>query len=228
MTQSPGQNDFAHGLRALIFDFDQTLVDSTGPVARCINYALSSMGRPAVSEAVARNTIGLTLVDAFRRLTNDEDPSASDEFRHHFHTAADTIVVGETQLIEGVEPALSRLASVGLSMSIVSTKRRDRIEAILMRLGIVEMFEIVLGGNDVARHKPDPEGILGAIQRLDVELHEVVYVGDHVVDGGAATAAGVGFVGVLTGSASADSLRPYNPLALLSGVDQLPGWLSGV
>ena len=212
--------------RTIVFDFDLTLVDSTRPVTRCINQALEQMGRDVVSEVDVRNTIGLTLVDTYRRLTGDDDREATDQFRELFHAGADRFIVAETMFLPGVEDAIRTMKDRELTLGIVSTKRRARILAILERLGLVESFDEVLGGDSVSRHKPHPEGLEAMLELLGSTANQCLFVGDHEVDGGAAMAASVPYVGVLTGGATAETLRPYSPLAVLDGVHRLPEWLA--
>src|SRR5690606_12187872 len=93
----------------------------------------------------------------------------------------------------------SELRGRGVRTGIVSTKLRSRIEEILEARELSELFDVVVGIEDVERPKPDPAGLLLALERVGLPVEGAVYVGDHVVDALAAARAGVEFVGVLTG-----------------------------
>jgi len=83
-----------------------------------------------------------------------------------------------------------------------------------------------VGGEDVTRHKPDPEGLQRALAGLGLDSAQALYVGDHPVDGHAAARAGVRFVRVLTGEDFGD--EPWagiDPLATIADVGALPGVL---
>jgi len=82
---------------------------------------------------------------------------------------------------------------------------------------------VIVGGEDVTRHKPDPEGLQRALASLGIEGDQALYVGDHPVDGQAAAGAGVRFVRVLTGEDFGD--EPWagiDPLATIADVGALP------
>jgi len=63
----------------------------------------------------------------------------------------------------------------------------------------LQYFDVIVGGEDVAAHKPDPEGLLKAISMVGCQKEEVLFVGDSTVDARTAKNAGVDFVAVLTG-----------------------------
>jgi len=87
----------------------------------------------------------------------------------------------------------------GLALGVVSTKYRRRIETILQRDGLDGLFDVIIGGEDVATLKPDPEGLLLAAERLRTPVSETLFVGDSIVDAEAARRAGMPFAAVLSG-----------------------------
>jgi phosphoglycolate phosphatase len=215
------------GLRAVIFDFDFTLGDSSSAVVICMDRALKEMGLgPVVPEEVCR-TIGLTLEIACERLTGVTDPEVHATFKSLFVRAADDVMVAQTELLEGVLPALDLLRDGGIPLGIVTTKYRFRVEDILDHFGERHRFRVIVGGDDVVAHKPDPQGLIMALERLDVSPVEALYVGDHTVDASAAQSAGVPFVGVLTGTTLMEAFREYSTVGVLPGVRELPSLLAG-
>ena len=83
-------------------------------------------------------------------------------------------------------------------------------------------FEVVIGGEDVAQHKPHPEGLLVAMQRLECSPESVVYVGDSVVDAELAKRAGVPLIVVLSGVTPRQDFEDYDPVAVLQSIADLP------
>ena len=61
----------------------------------------------------------------------------------------------------------------------------------------------------MTQHKPDPAGLLLALQRLHLPAIDVLYVGGHPVDAEAASRVGVPFMAVLTGTSDVPSFAPY-------------------
>jgi len=79
--------------KAVFFDFDYTLADSSKAVIECINYALQKMGYPESSPESICRTIGLTLAEAFKILSGDTSDSNADLFRQYFKERADWLCV---------------------------------------------------------------------------------------------------------------------------------------
>jgi phosphoglycolate phosphatase len=90
----------------------------------------------------------------------------------------------------------------GYKTGIISTKYRYRIQGVLERENLNNYFDLIVGGEDVSNHKPDPEGLFLAIKKLGVEKEQVWYVGDSLVDAKAAKQAGIKFVAMLSGTVS--------------------------
>lgn len=210
---------------AVIFDFDYTLADSTRGAIACIGYALAQMGLSPASDADASRTIGLSLPETFRVLTGDADPERGAAFEALFIAHAAEAMTPRTVLLSPTRGAVTRLHSAGYRLGIVSTKYRRRIREVLARDGLLDVFDVIVGGEDVSRLKPNPEGLRAALGRLRSE--HVLYVGDSVTDARAAKAASLPFVAVLTGTTPRDAFLPYSPHAVLRDVGELPELLNG-
>ena len=204
-------------LKAILFDFDFTLADSSVPVVTCITHALASAGHPVPDRMAIERTIGLSLTETFAALSPNGDP---DLLSRYFIAKADEVMVRGTEIFPEVSEAVTALAGLGLKLGIVSTKFRFRLDAILARYGLDGRFELVLGHEDVSRTKPDPEGLMIACRRLAVKHGEALYVGDSLVDAEAAARAGIRFMAVLHGRTLAEEFVAYRPLAILP--DLLP------
>lgn len=211
--------------RAVVFDFDLTLADSSMAVAECVGYALSELGLPVPDPKRIRRTIGLSLERGLELLTDETDPEVRSRFRELFVDRADHVMVDQTVLINGCRSTLEFLRDHGIRTGIVSTKYRYRINAILKRQGILEQIDKVVGGEDTAAPKPDPEGLKRALKTLGVNAREAAFVGDHLVDAEAASRAGVLFIGVLTGTTSPEEFSAFPHLGVLPSVAELPDFL---
>ncbi len=108
-------------------------------------------------------------------------------------------MVDWTVLLPGVPETVRALRKEGVQTGIVSTKYRSRIEKVLQRERLRDAFEVIIGGDDVDAHKPDPEGLLRAINELAASREKTLYVGDSVTDAQTAERANVSFVAVLSG-----------------------------
>ena len=205
-------------LAAVLFDFDFTLADSAAPIVACITYALQRGGHSVPGRETIERTIGLALPETFARLAPGGDP---EELRRLFHIKADEVMVPGTRLFPEAVAVARGLKDQQLKLGIVSTKLRFRIEAILAAHGAADCFDLVVGGEDVAKPKPAPDGLLVSCRRLGLAPDEVLYVGDSLVDAEAAARAGLRFVAVLHGRTGAGEFDAFKPLAVLPDLDPL-------
>jgi pyrophosphatase PpaX len=122
----------------------------------------------------------------------------------------------------GMEDVLVRLKDEGRKLGIVTAKRRQTVELAFARLPIEHLFETVVGGDETERHKPDPEPLLLALERLDARPEQAAYVGDAPFDVKAAKAAGLYAVGVTWGGIHAsERLEAERPDALVDTPEDL-------
>ena len=210
--------------RAVLFDFDFTLADSSGAVVVCMNHALSCLGLPPAPENAIRRTIGLDLVTALGSLAGEEWKPRGQEFLGHFTSKADEVMVAGTVFLPGARRVLRRLHGAGYRLGVVSTKYRHRVEEALERDGLQAFVEVVVGSDDVPRPKPAPDGLIKGAGALGIATADCVFVGDSEVDAKAARDADMGFVAVLTGTTPAEKFTGYAPRAVFAAVGEIvPG-----
>ncbi|MDD6811956.1 MAG: HAD family hydrolase [Lachnospiraceae bacterium] len=196
-------------LKAIIFDFDYTLGDSTNGIAICINYALGKLGYSARNLSDIRRTVGLSLKDTYAALTFDENLDKAEKFAKLFIEKADEVMVDNTELYTGVKDVLHKLKVKGYQTGIVTTKFRYRIEKILNKFDAEELIDIIVGADDVKVEKPNPEGLLWTVAHLNLRKENVLYVGDSLVDAKTAENAKVDFAGVLTGTTTKEEFEKH-------------------
>jgi phosphoglycolate phosphatase len=194
-------------------------------VVECFNTALLGIGLASADPQAIRRTIGLSIPDSLASVAGIEHLGRVEEFRLHWRRRSDEIMVDWTRVFDWTAPVCEELSAAGFALGIVSTKYRDRILATLERNGLEGRFAVVIGGEDVERHKPDPEGLLTAIARLGVRAEETLYVGDTVADAAAARGAGTPFVGVLSGMTGEEAFAGFTNEGILAHIGELPGWV---
>ena len=207
---------------AVVFDFDYTLADSSSGILKCIQYALHELGLPPASEDRMRESIGLTLSKTLTFLTGIDDVQTGEEFTRLFVSHADEIMADLTVMYDTAPPVITALRQAGIPLGIVSTKYRYRIESILHRDDLLSHFDIIVGGEDVAEHKPHPSSLLRALSHLNCSPERGLYIGDHPVDAEAAHRAGVPFIAVLTGTSTQDQFDPFDRHEILAELSPLP------
>src|SRR5436305_1106820 len=86
---------------------------------------------------------------------------------------------------------LMRLRDEGRRLGIVTSKLRTTVDIVLDQISYGPAFEVIVTAEDTARHKPDPDPILLALERMKVGPDAAIYVGDSPYDILAGRAAGV-------------------------------------
>ncbi len=195
--------------KAYIFDFDLTLVDSTKPIVACFKHTLKTFGYDIPDDKTIIDTIGLPLTDAFDILSGITPNPNKAEMRKTYVAYADGVMARESVFYPD---------ALGILQSLVTAERKVAIVSSKMRYRIVETFEhhtaympvdLIVGLDDVKTAKPDPAGLLFAIDKLGVSKEDVLYIGDSYIDAETAQNAGVDFAGVATGSTSKERLKEY-------------------
>ncbi|MHB0857393.1 MAG: HAD family hydrolase [Anaerolineae bacterium] len=210
---------------SVLFDLDYTLVDASRGVLACVNYALERMALPEASADQVNQTIGLPLDDAFTRLVGPQDAAACAEFVRLFSEQADRVMLDHTVLLAHVAETVRTLYQQGYLLGSVTNKYHRRVAAVLAREDLEDCFGVLVGSDDVAHGKPDPEGLRLAVRQLGVPLSSVLYVGDSVSDAEAARRAGMSFAAVLTGVTPRSTLDAYRPWAVINTLQDLPSYL---
>jgi pyrophosphatase PpaX len=125
-------------------------------------------------------------------------PEHADElvrvYREHNESIHD-----ELETCVGMEDVLATLRAQGRRLGIVTAKRAKTVELAFRYLPLGDYFDTIVAGDDTVRHKPDPDPLLLALERLAASPDEAAYVGDSPYDMRAAQAAGVHAVGVTWG-----------------------------
>lgn len=201
----------------VFFDFDYTLGDSTPAIVHGFQAGFAALGLPEPTREQVRPTIGMTLADAYRLLTGDDDQTHAQAFYHQFQLAVGELAGAEgtalmvegTRLLPGAEEILSAIKGAGAATAVVSTKLGLTIRRILAHNRLEAMPDLIIGGEDVSRNKPDPEGLLRALDALSVPAQSALFCGDTVIDAQTAANAGVAFAAVLNGTTPQEAFAGY-------------------
>ena len=219
--------------QGIFFDFDYTLGDSTDAIAEGYRRGFAALGLPEPTVGQVRTTVGMTLEDGFTHLTGETDPRRQAAFAHQFHITVGTeahgpgreLMIKGTRLLPGAAELLSALKGAGVPTAIVSTKPGDTIRQIFAHQGKLELLELVVGGDEVSRNKPDPEGVELALARLGLAAGRVLFCGDTVIDAATARAAGCPFCAVLNGTTPGEAFADYPHVYIAGGLPALQSWL---
>jgi phosphoglycolate phosphatase len=127
-----------------------------------------------------------------------------------------------TELFIETLSVIKLLHSKGIKLGIVSTKFRYRIMDILEREELLDFFDVIIGGEDVREHKPDPKGLLEAIKKLNLSISQIIYVGDSLTDAETAFRASIPFIAVLSGVTTQNDFKNYKDIQFIKDVSEIP------
>ena len=204
------------GTEAVLFDFDMTLVDSSIGITYCLNRLAGSFGLAEVTREEVVGTIGYPMDRAMEMLWGRYDPA----WMVHYRERLVPLEYERITPFPGTREALSSLRDGGLSLGVVSN--RKRLALAVERAGLKEYFHSVIGIEDVKNPKPHPESILLALMVLGSVAGKTILVGDSEIDALAAARAGVGFVGSATGGTGREVLWSGGALAVIDDIMELP------
>jgi pyrophosphatase PpaX len=204
-------------LRAALFDFDGTLVDTTELIYQSMRHASGEvLGREIPRETLMAN-VGQPLPRQMELIDADRAEALLESYRLHNEEHHD-LLIGE---FPGVKRSLAKLSAGGVRVAVVTSKRRLSLEMALERFpGLGEVVDRFVTMEDTTEHKPHPAPLLKGLVFLgDIPPEEAAYVGDSPFDVGAAKAAAVKSVAVSWGAFSEDTLRSAEPDHLVPDLD---------
>jgi pyrophosphatase PpaX len=190
-----------------LFDFDGTLIDTEEVILDCYREAALELWGEELSEDVVRRNMSRTLREASVSVAGDQADSFFDAYvSHSLERHAEAVFA-----YDGVTEMLWRLRDAGARMGIVTSKLRPSVDLVLDQVSYGPAFEVIVTVEDTEGHKPEPDPILCALQRLKVSPEAAIYVGDSPYDILAARAAGVASGAALWGLHQADDLLELWP-----------------
>jgi HAD superfamily hydrolase (TIGR01509 family) len=209
-----------------IFDMDGLLLDSERPIRDAWEAALTGMGlvydHPLYLSAVGRN-----LADTRRLLTQGHGPDFDFDaaLAHVRQRLAETVGRTGYAAKPGVRELLSALSGRGVRRAVASSTAIGQIGQRLRPVGLLDYFEVLAGGDEVRRGKPEPDIFLLAASRLGVDPHTCLVFEDSGHGAEGALAAGMGVVLV-------PDLKPPSAevgrlaLRILDSLDESPAFLN--
>jgi HAD superfamily hydrolase (TIGR01549 family) len=209
-------------IKGVIFDLDGTLIDSYQAIYLSFRYAYEKMGLPPLTYEDARKVVGLGLTITFNDLLGkDRTPEALQWFRKRY----DEVFSQHTYFLPGAQDLIAELQRRNLKQAIATNKLGRFSRAIIRHFSMENFFVAILGDEDVALNKPDPEMLLSAIEKMALLKDEVVMVGDSLIDIEAAKNAGVRVFAVPSGTTPRAALEEGRPTAILDKLMDLLQYL---
>lgn len=216
-------------IKAILFDLDGTLVDSSRDIVTSLNLTLNHFGFSEIDYHRCTGFIGDGIRALVRRafaqvLFNNPDAdidadlldNADREYRKYYAAH----LLDTTRPYPHVRETLTRLRD--LPMAVISNKAYVYTRHILEHFDLNRFFDPVLGGDSLDRKKPDPKPLLHVAEYYNIAPEDCLMVGDSEKDIAAAQAAGMPVCAVAYGMRPKGLLEAMNPDYLVDSITDLP------
>jgi pyrophosphatase PpaX len=206
----------------VLFDLDGTVIDSGAIILASMKHATETvLGAAPPDEELLAAVGGPGLEAQMRALSPDRADELVRVYREHNEPLHD-----ELTACDGMDDVLVRLREEGRRLGLVTAKRRASVELAFAAVPLGHLFDVVVGGDETERHKPDPEPLLLGLERLGAQPDEAVYVGDSPFDVRAARSGGLHAVAVTWGGIHGRAaLEAEEPDAIVDTPEELLGEL---
>ncbi|MEM3659638.1 MAG: HAD family phosphatase [Thermoproteota archaeon] len=179
-------------IKAVILDFDGTLVDTVGLLSEAWARAASLM-KIMIDPKEVEKYVGLAGPEISLKIAGGDEAKAA-ELRRLKDEIYDSEYTGRIRLFEDVEPSLNILRSKGLKIAVASSQTTRRLKKYLSLLSVLKMVDVLVGSDAVVRRKPAPDVFLKAAELLGVKPAECFAIGDTCFDCESAKNAGMRFI----------------------------------
>ena len=165
--------------KAIIFDWDNTLVDSWPVIHRALSDTFVAYGREPWSMDHVRGNVRYSLRDSFPDLFGDN----WEEVREYFYTRFREIHIRDLLPMSEVGDMIARLHQAGIYLGIVSNKTGEYLRKEAAHLDWDRYFGAIIGAGDAARDKPEPDPLEMLLEQAGLAAGpDIWFVGDSGVD----------------------------------------------
>ncbi|WP_299370263.1 HAD-IA family hydrolase [uncultured Tateyamaria sp.] len=211
-------------MKAVIFDLDGTLADTSGDLLAAANVCFRDMG---LGDVLGPQDAGVALRGGRMMLrtglarVGDLDDAVVDRYYPMLLDAYGAAICVHTTLYPGAMDAIAALKSNGYAVGICTNKPEGLAEQLMRDLGVRSEFGSLVGADTLPVRKPDPAPLFEAAMRLGCVRDACLLVGDSDTDRNTAKAAGVPSI-LVTFGPSGEDMAALEPEALLDDYAVLP------
>jgi pyrophosphatase PpaX len=203
----------------VLFDLDGTLLDSTRLILDSFHHTFEVHGLPAQEDETFLAGVGTPLRIEFSKYS--ENPTDIEAmiatYREYNFLHHDRMVAA----FPGAIACVRALAEAKVRLGLVTSKGRHGTKIGLEALTLTDVFEVLVCSEDVTRHKPDPEPVRYALDKLGVSPNETIFIGDSLHDMRSGRGALVATGAALWGPFAKKSLALTEPTHFLESFDDV-------
>ena len=204
----------------VIFDWDGTVMDSTGRIIACMHQAGADLCLPVLEDDAVREIIGLGLPEALRTLYPGIGDRDLERMRERYAVHFVAAEASPSRLYPGARETLAALRAAGLRLAVPTGKSCKGLERVWASSGLGDSFDASRCA-DETHSKPHPAMVTELLTELGVAPERALVVGDTSFDLQMARDAGVDRVAVSYGAHPVDRLMNFHPLAVIDALPQL-------
>jgi pyrophosphatase PpaX len=223
-------------IKAILFDLDGTLIDTTDLILRCFAHAWQNVCGVSHCREDILATFGIPLRIAMHRLLASQQLRPADLHKISLAISDDEMVEqlittyrsfnlanhdSLTRSFEKTEQVVSILRSRGYAIGVVTSKGRELAIRGLQLCKLDGLIDEAVFMEDTLRHKPEPEPIFAALEKFQLKPSEAVYIGDSFHDIVAGRAAGVKTIAAAWGPMPRAELERERPDFMVESIIDL-------
>ncbi len=207
----------------IVFDWDGTIMDSTGAIVAAIQASALDLGLKAPETSIASHVIGLGLQDALQMALPDLDPKdyprLAERYRHHYLARDDELL-----LFAGIGQLLAELKARHYWLAVATGKSRAGLDRAMAGSQLAARFDASRCADETFS-KPHPQMLLDLMSRFGAEPARTLMIGDTTHDSQMAKNAGAHALSVTYGAHPREELAVLEPQGLVHTVAELSAWL---
>jgi len=210
-----------NNFEGIIFDIDGTLTSTNELIFATFRHVTEKYLNKRVTDEEIISLFGPTEEAILKEWMNDDYEDARKDYLAFYeakhHLMAD--------VYPGIIEALKFIKSKKIPLSIYTGKGRDSSIITLQKIGVFDLFDMIVTGDDVADHKPSPEGIDRFVEKFKLNREKVLMIGDAPADILAARSAGVKIASVVWDSYAKEKVLEMKSDYVFETVDELMKFL---
>ena len=166
-------------IKTVLFDLDGTLVDTIPSWNIAYEAAFNYFGIQLTQEQfVALHGMSLTQVATYMGLTSSEQESKLRSIRDEKYMS----LIKDITWKKFTTEILTKVLESGYNIALITSSWRKFVDALKLTPGLTSFFDVIVTADDTKRHKPHPDPFFVALEALNANPEECIYVGDHECD----------------------------------------------
>jgi len=212
-------------IKAVIFDWDGTIVDSIDHIATSLHMAAADLGFPTLEKAAYRNIIGLGMVDALKALYPGVSEPDIERIRQTYSSYFFAKEATPQQVFAGMLDVIDALRARGVGRAVATGKSRRGLDSALQSSGLHAHFDVTRCADETLS-KPNPKMLEEILDFYGLNPSDAVMIGDTTYDLEMAQRIGMPSVGVRWGVHEDAELERFAPAKIVSSTQELHAFLA--